>query len=41
VFATFSKAGRKLTVEMQALKRIGQPTHAANVVAFLASDAGR
>ena len=34
-------AGRSLTLSMQALKRIGQPEDAADVIAFLASDKAR
>ena len=38
---TKSEAGREVTLEMQALKRIGKPEDVADVVAFLASDAAR
>ena len=38
---TKTEAGRDVTLEMQALKRIGKPEDVADVVAFLASDAGR
>lgn len=38
---TKSEAGRKLTLDMQALKRIGKPEDVADVVAFLASDGAR
>jgi len=38
---TKTKAGRDVTLEMQALKRIGKPEDVADVVAFLASDAAR
>jgi 3-oxoacyl-[acyl-carrier protein] reductase len=34
-------AGRRLTMNMQALKRIGQPSDVADVIAFVASDAAR
>jgi NAD(P)-dependent dehydrogenase (short-subunit alcohol dehydrogenase family) len=34
-------AGRELTLGMQALKRIGQPSDVADVIAFLASDGAR
>jgi 3-oxoacyl-[acyl-carrier protein] reductase len=36
-----TEAGRELTLEMQALKRIGKPEDVADVVGFLASDAAR
>jgi len=36
-----TEAGRKVTLGMQALKRIGKPEDVADVVAFLASDAAR
>jgi 3-oxoacyl-[acyl-carrier protein] reductase len=36
-----SDAGRKLTLEMQALKRIAQPDDIAAAIAFLASDEAR
>jgi 3-oxoacyl-[acyl-carrier protein] reductase len=36
-----SDAGRELTLNTQALKRIGQPDDVAGVIAFLASDAAR
>jgi len=36
---TRTDAGRKGTLAMQALKRIGQPQDVASVVTFLASDA--
>jgi 3-oxoacyl-[acyl-carrier protein] reductase len=38
---TKTQAGRDVTLEMQALKRIGKPEDVADVVAFLASDAAR
>jgi NAD(P)-dependent dehydrogenase (short-subunit alcohol dehydrogenase family) len=38
---TKTEAGRHITLEMQALKRIGQPEDVADVIAFLASDAAR
>jgi 3-oxoacyl-[acyl-carrier protein] reductase len=38
---TKTEAGRKVTLGMQALKRIGKPEDVAHVVAFLASDAAR
>jgi 3-oxoacyl-[acyl-carrier protein] reductase len=38
---TKSEAGREFTLAMQALKRIGKPEDVADVVAFLALDAGR
>jgi 3-oxoacyl-[acyl-carrier protein] reductase len=38
---TKSEEGRKTVQAMQALKRIGQPTDVASVVAFLASDDAR
>src|SRR6202166_358917 len=38
---TKTEAGRKVTLGMQALKRIGKPEDVADVVAFLASDAAR
>jgi NAD(P)-dependent dehydrogenase (short-subunit alcohol dehydrogenase family) len=38
---TKTEAGRNVTLEMQALKRIGKPEDVADVVAFLASDAAR
>ena len=38
---TKTEAGRELTLGMQALKRIGQPSDVADVIAFLASDAAR
>ncbi|HZC34524.1 MAG TPA: SDR family oxidoreductase [Chthoniobacterales bacterium] len=38
---TKTEAGRDLTLGMQALKRIGQPSDVADVIAFLASDAAR
>jgi NAD(P)-dependent dehydrogenase (short-subunit alcohol dehydrogenase family) len=38
---TKSEAGRTLTLNMQALKRIGKPEDVADVVAFLASDGAR
>jgi NAD(P)-dependent dehydrogenase (short-subunit alcohol dehydrogenase family) len=38
---TKSEAGRRFTLEMQALKRIGQPSDVADVIAFLASDSAR
>ncbi len=36
---TKSEAGRNLTLNMQALKRIGKPDDGADVIGFLASDA--
>lgn len=38
---TKTDAGRTLTLNMQALKRIGQPEDVADVIAFLASDNAR
>jgi NAD(P)-dependent dehydrogenase (short-subunit alcohol dehydrogenase family) len=38
---TKTEAGRGFTLEMQALKRIGQPLDVADVIAFLASDSAR
>jgi 3-oxoacyl-[acyl-carrier protein] reductase len=38
---TKTEAGRELALGMQALKRIGQPSDVAEVIAFLASDAAR
>lgn len=38
---TKSEAGRGFTLEMQALKRIGQPSDVADVIAFPASDSAR
>lgn len=38
---TKSEAGRSITLDMQALKRIGQPEDVADVIAFLASDGAR
>jgi NAD(P)-dependent dehydrogenase (short-subunit alcohol dehydrogenase family) len=38
---TRTEAGRQLTLNMQALKRIGQPSDVADVIAFVASDAAR
>jgi 3-oxoacyl-[acyl-carrier protein] reductase len=38
---TKTDAGREVTLRMQALKRIGKPEDVADVVAFMASDAGR
>ena len=38
---TKSEGGRALTLSMQALKRIGQPSDIADVIAFLASDGAR
>ncbi len=38
---TKTEAGREVTLEMQALKRIGQPEDVADAVTFLASDAAR
>jgi 3-oxoacyl-[acyl-carrier protein] reductase len=38
---TKTEAGRDLALGMQALKRIGQPSDIADVIAFLASDAAR
>ena len=36
---TKTEEGRSLTLAMQGLKRIGQPSDVASVIAFLASDA--
>jgi 3-oxoacyl-[acyl-carrier protein] reductase len=36
-----TEAGRELVLGMQALKRIGQPSDVADVIAFLASDGAR
>jgi 3-oxoacyl-[acyl-carrier protein] reductase len=38
---TKTEAGRDLTLSMQALKRIGQASDVADVIAFLSSDAAR
>jgi NAD(P)-dependent dehydrogenase (short-subunit alcohol dehydrogenase family) len=38
---TKTETGRELTLGMQALKRIGQPSDVADVIAFLTSDAAR
>jgi NAD(P)-dependent dehydrogenase (short-subunit alcohol dehydrogenase family) len=38
---TKTETGRELTLGMQALKRIGQPSDVADVIAFLAADAAR
>jgi 3-oxoacyl-[acyl-carrier protein] reductase len=38
---TKSEGGRNLTLSMQALKRIGQPSDVADVIAFVASDGAR
>lgn len=38
---TKTEAGREITLEMQALKRIGKPEDVADVIAFLASDTAR
>jgi len=38
---TKTEAGRGLTLSMQALKRIGQPSDVADVIAFVASDGAR
>ena len=38
---TKTEAGREAVLEMQALKRIGQPFDVADVIAFVASDAAR
>jgi 3-oxoacyl-[acyl-carrier protein] reductase len=38
---TKTEAGRAFTLDMQALKRIGQPSDVAVVIAFLASDCAR
>ncbi|RXH54809.1 SDR family NAD(P)-dependent oxidoreductase [Granulicella sibirica] len=38
---TKTEGGRQLTLEMQALKRIGTPEDVADVVAFVASDGAR
>ena len=41
--SSFTKleAGRSITLDMQALKRIGQPEDVADVIVFLASDSAR
>ena len=38
---TKTESGRSLTLAMQALKRIGQPSDVADVIAFIASDGAR
>jgi NAD(P)-dependent dehydrogenase (short-subunit alcohol dehydrogenase family) len=38
---TKTEAGREFALSMQALKRIGQPSDVADVIAFLASDSAR
>jgi len=38
---TKTESGRNITLTMQALKRIGQPSDVADVIAFLASDGAR
>lgn len=38
---TKTDGGRNLTLDMQALKRIGKPSDVADVIAFLASDGAR
>jgi NAD(P)-dependent dehydrogenase (short-subunit alcohol dehydrogenase family) len=38
---TKTEGGRNLTLEMQAIKRIGKPSDVADVIAFLASDGAR
>jgi len=38
---TKTETGRNLALEMQALKRIGQPSDVADVIAFLASERAR
>ena len=38
---TKTEGGRKITLEMQSLKRIGQPADVADVIAFLVSDGAR
>jgi len=38
---TKTEAGRKITLDMQALKRIGQPSDVADVIAFLCSENAR
>ena len=38
---TKAEAGRGFTLAMQALKRVGQPSDVADVIAFLLSDAAR
>jgi 3-oxoacyl-[acyl-carrier protein] reductase len=38
---TKTEAGREITLNMQALKRLGKPEDVADVVAFVASDAAR
>jgi NAD(P)-dependent dehydrogenase (short-subunit alcohol dehydrogenase family) len=41
ISSTKTEAGREVVLEMQALKRIGQPSDVADVIAFVASDAAR
>jgi 3-oxoacyl-[acyl-carrier protein] reductase len=38
---TKTESGRRLTLTMQALNRIGQPSDVADVIAFLTSDGAR
>jgi 3-oxoacyl-[acyl-carrier protein] reductase len=38
---TKTESGRSLTLAMQALKRVGQPSDVADVIAFIASDGAR
>ena len=38
---TKTEAGRNLALSIQSLKRIGQPSDVADVIAFLASDSAR
>ena len=38
---TKTESGRRLTLAMQALNRIGQPSDVADVIAFVASDGAR
>ncbi len=38
---TKTESGRNLAIQMQALKRIGQPSDVADVISFLASDGAR
>jgi 3-oxoacyl-[acyl-carrier protein] reductase len=38
---TKTEAGRNFTLQMQSLKRIGQPADVADVIAFVASDSAR
>ena len=38
---TKTEGGRKITLEMQSLKRIGQPADVADVIAFLVAEGAR